>query len=124
GIKAGRSYVSDGLSHLFDFQAGGLEVGQAGHDGRPSVLALKRGEKLNVAVRAAALLDQQPRDDIRHRPLDQKPYWHVERARIGDTRRVPVELIVNGEAVARQEIEADGRITDVQFNWPLERSSW
>src|SRR5690606_26071746 len=26
--------------------------------------------------------------------------------------------------VARQEIEADGRITDVQFNWPLERSSW
>lgn len=124
GIKDGRSYVSDGLSHLFNFQARGLGVGEPGHDGRPSVLALKQGETLNVQVQAAALLDETPRDDLRSRPLDQKPYWHVERARIGDTRRVPVELIVNGEAVARQEIEADGRITDVRFTWPLERSSW
>ena len=43
-------------------------------------------------------------------PLDQKPYWHVERARIGDTRKVPVELIVNGQSVETQEIEADGNV--------------
>jgi hypothetical protein len=26
---------------------------------------------------------------------DEKPYWDLERARIGDTRQVPVELVVN-----------------------------
>ena len=34
------------------------------------------------------------------RPLDQKPYWDIERARIGETRTVPVEVIVNGHPVA------------------------
>ena len=29
-------------------------------------------------------------------PLDQKPYWDVERARIGQSRKVKVEVIVNG----------------------------
>ena len=42
------------------------------------------------------------------RPLDEKPYWDLERARIGDTRKVPVEVIVNGQPVAKTEITADG----------------
>ena len=36
----------------------------------------------------------------RARPLDEQPYWDVERARIGTTRTVPVEVVVNGDAVA------------------------
>jgi hypothetical protein len=124
GIRDGRSYVSDGLSHLFDFSINGLGVGEAGVGGRPSVLEAKAGEKLTVKVRAAALLADKPRDDIRRLPLDQKPYWHTERARIGDSRQVPVELIVNGQAVERKLIEADGRIQDLTFDYTPKISSW
>jgi hypothetical protein len=124
GIRDGRSYVSDGLSHLFDFAINGLGVGEAGVSGRPSVLAAKTGDKLTVKVRAAAFLADKPRDDIRRLPLDQKPYWHTERARVGETRQVPVELVVNGQAVERKLIEANGRIQDLTFNYTPQISSW
>lgn len=124
GIRDGRSYCSDGLSHLIDFRIGDFELGSAGEDGRASVLAAKSGDTLDIRVSAAALLAQQPRDDIRNRPWDQQPYWHVERARIGRSRRVPVELIVNGKAVARQEIEADGKVNALHFDYTPTLSSW
>ena len=31
--------------------------------------------------------------------MDQKPFWELERSRIGSSRRVPVELIVNGNNI-------------------------
>jgi hypothetical protein len=62
--------------------------------------------------------------NIHDRPLDQTPYWHLERARIGTTREVPVELVVNGKPVARKNIVADGSVQDVAFDVPVERSSW
>ncbi len=124
GIRDGRSYVSDGLSHLVNFQVNGLGVGEPGQEKLASVLAAKPAEPLRVTVQAAAMLAETPNQEIAQRPLDQKPYWHVERARIGETRRVPVELIVNGEAVARQEIEADGRVQDVTFDYRPTQSSW
>ena len=124
GVRDGRSYCCDGLSHLFDFTVNGLGVGEEGDGGRASYLAVKQGDSLNVRVQAAALLAEEPREDIRSRPLDQKPYWHVERARVGNSRRVPVELIVNGEAVETQEIEADGSVHDLTFEYRPERSSW
>ena len=37
----------------------------------------------------AAMLDKQPRDDIRNRRLEEGPNWHIERARIGNSRKVP-----------------------------------
>ncbi len=124
GVRDGRSYVSDGLSHLFDFEVNGLGVGEPGHNGQPSLLAIRSGQELTIKVKAAALLEPQPREDIRRRPLDQKPYWHIERARVGNTRRVPVELVVNGYAVARQEIEADGSVHELQFHYRPKRSCW
>jgi hypothetical protein len=123
-IRDGRSYCSDGLSHLFDFQVNGLGVGEAGAGGRTSVLAVKSGEPLKVSVRAAAMLEEKPREDIRRRRLDQRPNWHVERARIDDTRNVPVELIVNGQAVERRPIVADGSIHDLTFDYQPTQSSW
>ena len=63
-------------------------------------------------------------DSIHDRPTDQTPYWHVERARIGSTREVPVELVMNGKPVARKNIVADGSIQDVSFDASVERSSW
>jgi hypothetical protein len=124
GIREGRCYVSDGLSHLFDYQVNDLGVGEPGDGGRASVLAIDKGDTLAIRVNAAALLAETPRGDLRRRPLHAKPYWHVERARVGDARRVPVELIVNGEAVARKEIEADGAIQQVAFDYQPSKSSW
>lgn len=55
GIKAGRSYVSDGTSHLIDFNVGGLEVGQPGQGGQPSLLAAEKGKKLIVTAKVSAM---------------------------------------------------------------------
>ena len=119
GIREGKNYVSDGLSHLMDFKVENRAMGELG-----SELKLDTGKEVSVKVRAAARLDEQINPSLRDRPYQQKPYWHVERARIGDTRTVPVELIVNGYPVARQDIVADGKLNDLEFNVPLQFSSW
>ena len=53
-----------------------------------------------------------------------KPFWHVERARIGASRDVKVEVIVNGYPVDSKVVSADGSMQDLQFSVPIERSSW
>jgi len=63
-------------------------------------------------------------ENIRERPIDQTPYWHLERARIGNSREVPVELVVNGRPVLRKNIVADGRVQTLSFDLTVERSSW
>lgn len=133
GIRDGRSYCSDGLTHLYDFTvatdgAKPLGVGEmaAGETEptRASVLKSPAGKPLKIRVSAAALLAETPRQDIRETPLDKKPYWHVERARIGDTRTVPVELIVNGVAVETKPITGDGTVHEVEFDYTPTQSSW
>lgn len=125
GMRDGRSYVCDGHTHLYDFAVNGLGVGEPGEGGRPSVLATKAGEALKIKCQAAALLDEKPKnDDILTRKLDKQPYWHVERARVKGTRQVPVELIVNGEAVEKKLIEADGKVNDIEFAYTPKQSSW
>jgi hypothetical protein len=119
GIRDGRAYVSDGKSHLLDFR---IDDRQVGTDG--SELRLARPGSVTVRAQVAARLDVQPDDAVRARPGDQKPYWDLERARIGSGREVKVELIVNGKAVASQPIVADGTLRDVSFPVSLERSSW
>ena len=69
GIRDGRSYCCDGLTHLFDFQINGLGVGEPGDGERNSFLAVKRGEKLKIKCKAAGLLvgavDAEPHGDAR-----------------------------------------------------------
>jgi hypothetical protein len=80
-----------------------------------------------VTFDVAARLEEKPTERteiIRHKRLDDKPYWHIERARIGDTRKVPVEIIMNDHPVARQEIEADGEIRPLTFELDVPHSSW
>ena len=62
--------------------------------------------------------------EIKNLEYKQKPYWDIERARIGDSREVPVEVLVNGQPVARKKIVADGKLREVSFDVPIERSSW
>jgi hypothetical protein len=119
GIRDGRNYVSDGKSHLLDFKVNDREMGDQG-----SELRLDAPGPVRVTANVAALLDEQPNDAIRKRPYDQKPYWELERARIGNSKKVPLELVVNGQAVAKQEIEADGKMRPVSFDYKLDRSAW
>ncbi len=124
GVRDGASYVSDGLSHLVDFKVQDLAVGARASDGRPSVLAARRGQSLKVSSRVAALLPEKSSEELRARPLAEQPYWHLERARIPGTRKVQVELVVNGYPVEQREILADGELTDVTFDYEPSISSW
>jgi hypothetical protein len=150
-LHSGRSYVSDGLSHLIDFSVNGVEVGTQG-----SEVKLAAAGTLHVRLKASAYLapfaggdesmvvDREPAglislniptlaahypgsnsvEKIQNRPLDQEPYWHVERARIGNTREVSVELVMNGKPVAQKNLLADGAVQEIAFDVPAERSSW
>jgi len=55
---------------------------------------------------------------------NQKPFWDLERARIGTTRDVPLEVVVNGTARVRKVVTADGAVHAVTFDVPIEKSSW
>jgi hypothetical protein len=128
GIRDGRSYCCDGLSHLIDFSVNGLGVGEKGDKDRASFLAAKSDGKLAIKVKAAAFLNDEPDtwygQKIKDIRLDQKPYWHLERARIEGSKKVPVELVVNGQAVERREIEADGKLNELTFDYVPKQSSW
>ena len=50
------------------------------------------------------MLDTVPDQIIRAIPYSEKPYWHIERARLGNTRTVPLEILVNGYPVAMTEV--------------------
>src|SRR5256885_10597569 len=64
-----------------------------------------------------------PADNIHDRPIDQTPYWHLERARIGNTREVTVELVRNGKSVAHKNLLADGALQEISFDAPVATSS-
>lgn len=121
-IKEGANYVSDGKSHILDFKVGDASMGING-----SELRLEQPKTVTVRARVAAYLPVE--QDETGRTLaglapNKSPYWHIERARIGASRSVPVELIVNGHSVARQEIVADGELQEIAFDYPIEHSSW
>ncbi len=103
---------------MLEFKVNEAAVGQ-----NKSELALPEPQTVHATAKVAALLDEKPAG-TKHWQVNQKPYWHVERARIGDTREVPVELIVNGYPVARTNIVADGVMREVGFDVKIERSSW
>lgn len=119
GIRMGRNYVSDGKSHIFDFAVNDRHMGENG-----SELQLSSAGRVRVTAKVAARLNEQPDLELKKRRFDQQPYWDIERARIDDTRTVPVELIVNGYPVAKKIIEANGQLQDISFEVPLEKSSW
>jgi hypothetical protein len=118
-LQAGHSYVSDGKSHLMDFRVNGVDAGVNAGD-----LKLNTPGTATVTLTAAAYLPVKPNESIRSSPYDQKPYWDVERARIGDTRDVPVEIVVNGKVAGRQTIAADGKLHPLKFEVPVKESSW
>jgi hypothetical protein len=102
-----------------EFKVGDVAVGENG-----SELRLDNPGTVRLTAKVAALLNEQPDASVRRRQYSVAPYWHLERARIDDTREVPVEVVVNGYPVARQNLLADGATRDLAFDIPIERSSW
>ena len=137
GLKDGRSYCGDGMSHALKFEASPLREGKSnaetvrlgwpGSDGKISQLNLDQPEKILFRTSIAAKLEENPSPlakSIRNRRLDAKPYWHIERCRIGNSRKVKAELVVNGKPVETKEITADGSVHDIDWTVNIEQSSW
>jgi hypothetical protein len=118
-LRDGAVYVSDGRSHLMNFAVNHTEMGTHG-----SQVDLAEPETAQVSVDAAAYLPSTPNTAIDELPYNERPYWDLERSRIGTSRKVPVEVVVNGEAVAKKEIVADGSIQKLTFDIPIVESSW
>jgi len=118
-VRDGAVYVSDGRSHLMDFAVNGNEMGTKG-----SQVDLASPGTVSVSVTAAAYLPPTPDTALDELPYNERPYWHLERARMGATRKVPVAIVVNGEPVATKEIVADGTEQKLKFEIPVSKSSW
>lgn len=119
GIRAGRAYVSDGKSHLMEFRAGDVALGEGG-----SELKLAAPGKVRLSAKVAALLPEKADPTMKSRPLSQKPYWDIERARIGESGDVPVEVVMNGLPVAKKILAADGHAEDMSFEVEITQSCW
>jgi hypothetical protein len=121
-IKKGRSYVSEGRSHIIDFKVEGIEAGTS-----KSEIHLDKPKKVAVTAKVAGWLPAEQDaygSEIAKRREDQQPYWHVERARIGMTRSLAVELLVNGEVADTAVITANGSWHNVSFRAEVNQSSW
>lgn len=124
GVQDGNNYVSDGLSHLMNFQVEEVEVGTNGSEVR-----VEGAQKVTVTLDVIARLPETSEWEADHSLPDSSRMWasnvwDLERSRIEGSRKVPVELVVNGEAVSRQEIKADGKLQELTFSYDMKKSSW
>jgi hypothetical protein len=120
-VKAGRSYFGDGRSHIFDFAVNGASLAQGNQ------VLLEKLARVRVTAQLCARLVpelSERAEKIRKASPYDRPYWHLERSRIGTSGNVAVELILNGTSAQRTEIVADGVLHPVQFDMPIQRSSW
>ncbi|MDG2396220.1 MAG: CehA/McbA family metallohydrolase, partial [Flavobacteriaceae bacterium] len=121
-LVKGKSYVSDGRSHLIDFKVDNLKLG----DGE-SLLSLKKTKNVKVTIKAAAFLEEEQDGKgyvIATSDPYKPPYWHIERSRKGKSRDVIVELVRNGVVIDEQTIKADGDWNDISFTTSVDKSCW
>ena len=119
-LVKGKLYCGDGRSHFLEFAIDG----KASSD---DDIVLSAPHAVDVQAKIAAWLEPEPTAEtkaIQASPPFMIPTWHLERARIGATREVAVELVVNGRAVDRVGIVADGKPRAVRFQAEIARSSW
>jgi len=125
GLRRGRSYVSDGYAHALDFRVQGQ---RPGYDD----VRLNAPGVVQVAAKVAfapqtplSVAHGQGPSEVRQRTLGDTVLRHGSRPDQmvpGGARRV--ELVVNGVAVAAQDVPADGQEHQLTFNTRIERSSW
>lgn len=124
GLRAGRSYVSDGYAHALAFSVNGKSPGDA----------LRLAQPGPVTVRAKVAFSAETPLEVYYggampvggpRLLGDTVVLHETKGPgvFGGGRR-KVELVVNGRASAEQEVPADGREHEIEFKVGLDRSSW
>ena len=125
GLAAGRSYVSDGYAHALEFAVAGRSPGnedvhleQAGEVSIRAKVAFAAETPLAVAY--GGIVPPAGRRVVGDTVLLHGP--RSERMQTGGRRLV--EIVVNGQAIASQEVSADGKIHDLEFTIPIHRSSW
>jgi hypothetical protein len=125
GLAAGRSYVSDGYAHAVEFQVNDIRPGEG-----DAKLATPGIVKVTARI---AFASETPKA-VAHGGITPPAGRRV----VGDTVELHgprydevlkggqrlVEIVVNGQPVAKREIPADGQIHDLTFDIPIERSSW
>ena len=125
GIARGRSYVSDGYAHAFDFVVNGQTSGdelQLAGPGKVAVhakVAFSPETPLESAYGGAIPVGgrRYVGDTIIKRDTQSLDPMYQRGQRL-------VEVVVNGRVVASREVAADGREHAVDFSVPIERSSW
>jgi len=116
GLQKGQLYCGDGRSHFLEFK---VEGRRSGDD-----VALASSGMVKVEALVAARLELEPPPEIDAIRNSFMNSWHLELARIGNTRKIVVELLVNGIAVDKATILADGTPQPVHFKTDIARSSW
>jgi hypothetical protein len=116
GLKQGHLYFGDGRSHVLNYSVNGQ--GSGGQD-----VLLPSPGSVEITALVAARLEPAPTAETRAIQANNQS-WHIEHARVGDSREVPVEIIVNGEPAAHLPLIADGSPRPLRFQVKLEKSSW
>jgi hypothetical protein len=125
GLRAGRSYISDGYAHAVDFQVNGVRPGggdvKLAERGRVKITArVAFAEELPLAVAYGGITPPAGRRLIGD-TVDLHGPRYEQMVRGG---RKLVEIVANGEVVASQEVAADGKVHELQFDVLISRSSW
>lgn len=125
GLAAGRSYVSDGFAHALDFSI---------EDKRPGGIAVQLDAPRPIQV--STLVAFAPSTPLsvaqgQIKPIggprfvgDTVTFHGSPTAEYVDGGDRTVELIVNGRAVARKTVPADGNKHALEWTIPIKQSSW
>jgi hypothetical protein len=125
GLAAGKSYVSDGYAHALKFSVdnqtpGGVDV-LLDEPGKVVVRAsVAFAAETPLAVAYGSIVPKEGRRLVGDTVLLHGPR-NEETVKGG--RRL-VEIVVNGEPVTSREVPADGKIHELEFSVPINRSSW
>lgn len=129
GLASGRSYVSDGYLHAFDYQVGSTQQ-SAEPGGEPLRLPASGQITASATVQIAPATPEAVAHGTQNPPNGRARTGDTvnlhqprsERMIQGGTRRI--ELIVNGRVVAHRDVPADGKPHAVRFQTRIESSSW
>ncbi len=125
GIARGRSYVSDGFAHALDFRV---------NDARPGFGDVTLSQPGEVSITAKVAFAPVTPDTVAQGVVEPVGGKRL----VGDTVELHgprsdklieggerlVEIVVNGRAVASRKVPANGQISNLKFQIPIERSSW
>lgn len=126
GLRAGKSYVSDGFAHALEFTVAGeapggtVNLSDAGEVEVRAKVAFSAQTPLDAAQ--GSVLPAQGRRLLGDTVNKHDPAYEDQFTPAGEQRRV--ELVVNGRPVASEEVAADARPHEVRFKVKIDRSSW